>query len=509
MADLFAESLRSFLKPVIPFLDDPDVSEIMVNGPEDIWVEKKGKLIKTQARFTVEGVNAAARNMAQFVGRPLTDERPRLDARLPDGSRIHVVLAPIARKGTTISIRKFFKDKLTVERLIEFGSMSPEMAHFIEACVILKENIIVSGGTGSGKTTLLNVLAQFIPNDERVLTIEDSAELQLNQEHLVPFESRPPDKLGKGGVDMGDLLHSALRLRPDRIVVGEVRGGECFHLLQAMNTGHGGSLATTHANTPVDTLRRLESLALMSAVDLPMIAVRAQVASAIHLVVCCARFMDGSRRTTHVSEVLPLDDRGEYRTQDIFVFTPTHKDEEGRIQGYHAPTGALPSFLDRLAPYGFADIDEAFFDPIARGLPPPAIHSAGTFRVRWVPRFRHRERGEPDSPELIASFPKISTGNRHANVSRPAAAPGREAPRSAPAAAPPARPRDATSADARSGRPAPRPVQGPHVAGARPEARTAAADLLESLEQLPGPAEDADPVERTAVHDLRGDAAED
>lgn len=406
MGDLFADSLRSFLKPIVAFLDDPDVSEIMVNGPEDIWIEKKGRLTKTEARFTDEGVLAAARNMAQFVGRPITDERPRLDARLPDGSRIHVVLPPIARRGTTISIRKFFKDKLTIQRLVEFGSMTTEMARFIESCVLLKENMIIAGGTGSGKTTLLNVLSTFIPNEERILTIEDSAELQLSQEHLVTFESRPADKFGKGGVDMGDLLHSALRLRPDRIVVGEVRGGECFHLLQAMNTGHGGSLATTHANTPIDTLRRLESLALMSGIDLPMIAVRAQVASAINIVVTCERFQDGSRRTTHVAEVLPLDDRGEYRAQDLFVYTPTRKDEDGRIHGYHAPTGALPTFLGRLAAYGFGDLDETFFDPIARGLPPPPVaFTDGAFRTRWVKRFRHRERFEADPPELIATFP--------------------------------------------------------------------------------------------------------
>ncbi|MHB1845975.1 MAG: CpaF family protein, partial [Deltaproteobacteria bacterium] len=373
MASIYSDSLRSFLKPIVQFLDDPDVSEIMINGPADIWIEKKGRLTKTEAHFTEEGVIAAARNMAQFVGRQLTDERPRLDARLPDGSRIHVVLPPVARAGTTISIRKFFKDKLTVERLVEFGSMTAEMAHFIHACVILKANMIVSGGTGSGKTTLLNVLSTFIPNEERILTIEDSAELQLSQEHLVPFESRPPDKLGKGEVNMGDLLNSALRLRPDRIVVGEVRGGECFYLLQAMNTGHGGSLATTHANAPVETLRRLESLALMSAVDLPMIAVRAQVASAVNMVICCERLHDGSRKTTHIAEVLPLDDRGEYRAQDLFVFTPTRKDKEGHIHGYHAPTGALPTFLGKLAAYGFEDIDEAYFDPIARGLPPPPV----------------------------------------------------------------------------------------------------------------------------------------
>ncbi len=340
--------------------------------------------------------------MAQYVGRMLNEERPRLDARLPDGSRIHVVMPPIARKGCTISIRKFFKEKLTVDRLVDFGSMSPAMSRLIDACVALKENMVVSGGTGSGKTTLLNCVASYIPDDERILTIEDSSELQLNQEHLVPFESRPPDKFGKGGVDMGDLLHSALRLRPDRIVVGEVRGGEAFHLMQAMNTGHGGSLCTVHANTPSDTLRRLESLCLQSGIELPMVAVRAQVASAINVVICCARLQDGSRKTTHIAEVLPLNEKGDYRTQDLFVFTPTGKDEDGKIQGYHAPTGLLPTFLDRLAAFGFEDIDAAFFDPATYGeAPPPVFHVDEGYQPKWAPSLKHREDGIPD-PEPAA-----------------------------------------------------------------------------------------------------------
>jgi pilus assembly protein CpaF len=261
---MYTESLRAFLKPVLAYLDDEAVSEIMINGPTDIWIEKKGVLTRTDAVFSEEGLLGAARNMAQFVGRILSDERPRLDARLPDGSRIHIVIPPIARKGTTISIRKFFKDRLKPQNLVEFGSISPKMVRLIEAAVRVKLNMVVSGGTGSGKTTLLNILSGLIPDDERILTIEDSAELQLQQAHLVPFESRPPDKFGKGEVTMGHLLMSALRLRPDRIVVGEVRGGEAFDLMQAMNTGHGGSMATVHANTPTETLRRLESLCLMS-----------------------------------------------------------------------------------------------------------------------------------------------------------------------------------------------------------------------------------------------------
>jgi pilus assembly protein CpaF len=420
---MYNESLRAFLRPVLPFLDDPAVSEIMINGPEDVWVEKKGRLSKVEARFTEEGLVGAARNMAQFVGRVLSDERPRLDARLPDGSRIHVVLAPIARRGTTISIRKFFKEKLAVASLLKFGSLSEPMAKLLEVAICTKLNVVVAGGTGSGKTTLLNIISSLIPDDERILTIEDSAELQLSQVHLVPFESRPPDKFGKGGVDMGDLLHSALRLRPDRIVVGEVRGGEAFHLIQAMNTGHGGSLATTHANTPTDTLRRLESLCLMSAVELPLVAVRAQVASAVHLVVCCDRLQDGSRKVTHISEVLPLNEKGDYRTQDLFVFTPVAKGAAGEVLGYHAPTGVLPTFLGKARTHGFEDLDERFFDPATYGLPAPPVFARGqAFVTRWAPSLRHREGGEPDPERLQAHWAELE-GRLHTVQQAPAPAP--------------------------------------------------------------------------------------
>ncbi|HUJ26051.1 MAG TPA: CpaF family protein, partial [Myxococcales bacterium] len=353
---MFNESLRAFLKPVVGFLDDPEVSEILVNGPKEIWIEKRGRLFRTEATFTEEGLLAAARNMAQYVGRPLSDEKPRLDARLPDGSRIHVVLPPVARRGTTMSIRKFFAERLTAQKLVELGSMSRRLSRLLEAAVRLRLNVVVSGGTGSGKTSLLNTLSQFIDPVERILTIEDSAELQLTQPHVVAFESRPADRHGKGLVEMGDLLNSALRMRPDRIIVGEVRGGECFYLLQAMNTGHGGTLTTAHANTPVDTLRRLESLCLLSGVDLPLRAVRAQVASAVHLVVCCERFTDGTRKITHVSEVLPLDERGEYRVQDLVVYTQASRDADGRVRGGFATTGVKPAWAGKLAANGFGDV---------------------------------------------------------------------------------------------------------------------------------------------------------
>lgn len=399
--DMFQEALRAFLKPVNQFLDDPAVSEIMINGPEEIWIETKGKLVLTDAKFTAEGLMGAARNMAQFVGRILNDERPRLDARLPDGSRIHIVIPPIARKGTTISIRKFMSGRPGIESLISWGSMTPQMAYLIKAMVHSKLNIIVAGGTGSGKTTLLNIVSTLIPNSERIITIEDSAELQMQQDHIVPFESRPADKFGKGEVNMGHLLHSSLRLRPDRIVVGEVRGGEAFDLMQAMNTGHGGSMATTHANTPTDTLRRLESLCLMSSIDMPMIAIRAQVASAINAIITCERFLDGSRKTTAIAEVLPLSEKGEYQARNLFVFTPTHKDKEGKLHGYHSPTGMLPSFLPMLHSHGFSDITEEFFDPKSYGMPPPPAFMSAKNVTHWAPSLKYREKGLPDPEEIV------------------------------------------------------------------------------------------------------------
>ncbi len=380
---MFNETLRAFLKPVIYFLDDPSISEILINGPSDIWVERYGQLMRTDAFFTEDGLLAAARNMAQFVGRPLNDTYPRLDARLPDGSRIHVVLPPMARCGTLISIRKFYPGGLSIEKLIKFGTMTSELARFLEVLVVSKKNIIVAGGTGSGKTTLLNVLSHFIPGDERILTIEDSVELQLGHEHVVALESRPPDVQGRNAVTIRDLLHSALRLRPDRIIVGEVRGGECFDFLQAMNTGHGGMLSTCHANSARETLTRLESLALLADIGLPLRAVRAQVASAVDIVVCSARFRDGTRKITSVSEVLPLDEKGDYRVQDIFIFSQTHVDSRGKIHGYLSPTGILPTFYKKLIAEGFQDLEEAFYQPQTYGYPIP-LHFIGEKRKTHI-----------------------------------------------------------------------------------------------------------------------------
>lgn len=453
---MFAESLRAFLKPVLPYIDDETVTEVMINGPTSVWIERKGRLYKTDAKFTEEGLLGAARNMAQFVGRFITEERPRLDARLPDGSRIHVVLPPIARQGATIAIRKFFKDRLKPEDLVSFGSITPPMVRLIEAVVRSKMNLIVSGGTGSGKTTLLNILSNLIPDDERILTIEDSAELQLNQDHLIAFESRPADKYGKGEVTMSHLLHSALRMRPDRIIVGEVRGGEAFDLMQAMNTGHGGSMSTVHANTPTDTLRRLEALCLMSAVEMPMVAVRAGIASAVNFIVCGERLADGSRKTVAVSEVLPLNDKGDYRTQDIWLYIPVAKDEEGNILGYHAPTGILPTFLAKARAYGFDDLTESFFDPATYGMPPPPlIHGVGEHHTTWVKSLEHRAHNLPDPEEMTEAYKefeqklkdqaRVKAGSAPPKP-RPAAAPAARSETSAPkpvptrAPAPPSRP---------------------------------------------------------------------
>ncbi len=382
---LFAESLRAFFYPITPFLDDPDISEIMINGPTDIWIEQAGRLYRTDAQFTQQGLVAAARNLAQYVGRPLTEERPRLDARLPDGSRVHVVLQPIARKGPAIAIRKFSATMLSMDKLVHIGATTQESTRFVHSVVSCRKNIMVSGGTGSGKTTLLNCLSTFIPNEDRIVTIEDSAELQLIQDHLVPLEARPPDEKGRGEVTIRDLLHSSLRLRPDRILIGEVRGGEAFDLLQAMNTGHSGSMTTIHANSPIESLSRLESLCMLAGFELPLRAIRAQVAAAIDVIVCTSRLQDGRRVWTHVTEVLPLDDRGDYRARDLFVYTQTGREENGTVVGYFAPTGLVPSFQGYLFANGFTDLTEDFFQPHTYGYEPPPYFSGQVERA-GIPR---------------------------------------------------------------------------------------------------------------------------
>lgn len=337
--------LTLFLQPVAEHLADDDVSEILINGPERVYVERKGRLEEVPARFVSEpALKAAAANIAKSVGRMLDDLHPRLDARLPDGSRVHAVIPPLSRLGTVIAIRKFKKDTLTIERMQAFGSVDERARRLIRALVLLHKNVIVSGATSSGKTSVLNALSSFIPDNERVLVIEDASELQLQQRHIVPFETRKADKNGQGEVTIRDLIHSALRLRPDRIVIGEIRGGEALDLLQALNTGHAGSMSTIHANSPLDALSRIETCALLSGIDIPLSALRAQVASAIGAVVHTARLSDGSRKVVSIAEVLPLE-RGEYRVRELHRWKTASIAPDGTVcGGFEA--GEAPSFVE-------------------------------------------------------------------------------------------------------------------------------------------------------------------
>ena len=325
--------LTMFLEPVKPWLDDPAVSEIMINGPKEIYIEKSGRLIKVDSAFPSEpALFAAANNIAKSVGRILNEEYPRLDARLPDGSRVHVVIPPLSRCGTVVAIRKFRTDSLQPENLIEWGSISEEMLDRLRELVRKRMNILVCGATSSGKTSILNVLSSFIDPADRILTIEDSCELQLRQPHLVPFETRRPDKDGKGEVTFRDLLHSALRLRPDRIILGEIRGGEALDLLQAMNTGHSGSMSTIHANNAADSLLRLETCVMFAGFDLPLNAIRNQIVSALNYIIHTGRLEDGSRKVLGISRVLPLD-HGEYRLEPEWEWIQTGVDASGKFIG--------------------------------------------------------------------------------------------------------------------------------------------------------------------------------
>lgn len=325
--------LTMFLEPVKPWLDDPAVSEIMINGPKEIYIEKSGRLIKVDSAFPSEpALFAAANNIAKSVGRILNEEYPRLDARLPDGSRVHVVIPPLSRCGTVVAIRKFRTDSLQPENLIEWGSISVEMLDRLRELVWKRMNILVCGATSSGKTSILNVLSSFIDPADRILTIEDSCELQLRQPHLVPFETRRPDKDGRGEVTFRDLLHSALRLRPDRIILGEIRGGEALDLLQAMNTGHSGSMSTIHANDAADSLLRLETCVMFAGFDLPLHAIRNQIVAALNYIIHTGRLEDGSRKVLGISRVLPLD-HGEYRLESEWEWIQTGVDAAGKFIG--------------------------------------------------------------------------------------------------------------------------------------------------------------------------------
>jgi pilus assembly protein CpaF len=333
--------------PIEPLLADESITEIMVNGPNKIYIERKGKLEKVNLTF--ESDDHLMRIIDRIVsplGRRIDESSPYVDARLPDGSRVNAIIPPLALNGPTLTIRKFSKTPLTIDDLIRFGSITAEAIEFLKACVIARLNIIVSGGTGSGKTTFLNILSGFIPDDERIITVENAAELQLRQEHVVTLESRPPNIEGKGEVTIRDLVINCLRMRPDRIVVGECRGGEALDMLQAMNTGHDGSLTTAHANSPRDTLSRLETMVLMAGMDLPVRAIREQIASAVDLIIQQARMQDGSRKVINVTEVQGME--GDVIVMsDIFAFEQQGM-EAGRVIGRLKPTGIRPKFVERI-----------------------------------------------------------------------------------------------------------------------------------------------------------------
>lgn len=338
--------------PIDPFLDDPEISEIMVNGPKKVYVEKKGRIIETDVSFRDDDhVRKIMDKIISPLGRRLDETSAMVDARLPDGSRVNAVIPPLAVDGPVLTIRKFSKRPLTVDDLIKSGTMSAEVAIFLKACVESRINIMISGGTGSGKTTTLNVISSFIPPYERIVTIEDAAELQLWQDHIVRLETRPPNIEGKGRVGTRDLVINTLRMRPDRIVVGEVRGGEALDMLQAMNTGHDGSITTGHANSPRDILFRLETMVLMAGIELPLRAIREQIAASINLIVHQERFKDGTRKITNVTEITGLE--GDTITlQDIFVYKQSGIDEKGRVTGRHSSTGIVPRFIRKMESAG-------------------------------------------------------------------------------------------------------------------------------------------------------------
>ena len=348
--------------PISPYLAQDDISEIMINGPHQVYVEKNGKLVLTPTRFRDDQhVLHVVDKIISPLGRRLDESMPMVDARLPDGSRVNAIIPPLALNGPVVTIRKFSSVPLTIEDLIRFGTLTPAMARMLEACVKGRLNIVVSGGTGAGKTSTLNVLSSFLPHHERIITIEDAAELKLNQEHVVSMETRPPNIEGRGEVTIRDLVRNALRMRPDRIVVGEVRGGEALDMLQAINTGHDGSLTTGHANSPRDMLSRLETMVLMAGMDLPVKAIREQISSAIDLIVHQNRLRDGSRKITHITEVLGME--GDVVVlQDIFIYEQTGLDTRGKVAGRHRATGIRPRFLQRLTAEGIF-IPADIFDP--------------------------------------------------------------------------------------------------------------------------------------------------
>lgn len=346
--------------PIQGLLDDPDISEVMVNRPNQVYIEREGKLLQTHVHFDGdEHIMRVIERIVSPLGRRVDADSPMVDARLPDGSRVNAVIPPVAIDGPLLTIRKFSKTKLTMQELIELDTLTPTMCDFLRACVLGRLNVVISGGTGSGKTTLLNVLSGFIPENERVVTIEDSAELRLDQEHVVRMESRPPNLDGRGQVTIREMVRNALRMRPDRIIVGECRGGEALDMLQAMNTGHDGSLTTLHANSPRDALSRLETMVLMAGMELPLKVIRQQVASAVDLIVHQSRLKTGPRKITAISEVSGMEGDTIVMT-DIFKFEQTGVAPDGSVIGHFKPTGIRPMFSPRLEAVGYKLSAELF-----------------------------------------------------------------------------------------------------------------------------------------------------
>jgi pilus assembly protein CpaF len=359
--EVYEQTLLSLLGPVRSYLEDPRVTEIMINGPDNIYIERFGKLEKTDARFgSQDDLMSAIRNIAQFVGRPVGQFHSILEARLPDGSRVEAVLPPSAADGPSVAIRRFSKEKLTMGKLLEFGAITQGALELVRSLVMAKQNIIVAGGTGSGKTSMLNALSSFIPADDRVVVIEDARELQLQQDHVVQLEARPADSRGRGQVTIRDLFKATLRMRPDRIVVGEIRGGEALELIQAMTSGHGGCLSTVHATYPSDTMTRLETMAMMSGVELPLFALRAQIASAVNVVVQVARLRDGSRGVTHITEVVGVHPERGYQLTDLYIRKVEGEDVNGKLISRLLPTGELPLCMEYLSIMGYRLPEEMF-----------------------------------------------------------------------------------------------------------------------------------------------------
>jgi pilus assembly protein CpaF len=351
---VFVETLLDFLAPVRAYLDDPSVTEVMINGPSTVFIERKGKLEKVDAGFeSNEALLAALRNIAQFAGKRVDELHPILEGRLPDGSRVQAVIPPASFGGATVSIRRFSRSLFTIDRLVDLGALTRDAADLLDALVVAKLNVMVAGGTGSGKTSLLNTLSRFVSSAERIIVIEDSKEVQLQQEHVVYLEARPPDPKGRGAISIRDLFRATLRMRPDRIVIGEILGGEALDIVQAMVSGHGGCMGTLHATYPRDTLTRLETMALMSDVDIPLVALRMQIASGINIVVQVARFPDGTRKVTHITEVLGYDMASmKYQLADLYVREFRGRDTRGRIATELVPTGVLPQCLPQLREHG-------------------------------------------------------------------------------------------------------------------------------------------------------------